>query len=181
MKSILTLLFLLTFCKHTNSQDLFFIDKIIATYETENFEKDGFPKVDYILNESVIDKTALSFIQNNRLSGLTSEELCHIRNQIKELGIKEVDSSMVKSKKIISSKKIYELYQDGYDGFWKNFEALYGKSGFYKISMPLFSKDRNKCVLILEVNYYKMKPTGFVYVCHKENDKWILKHAVLGW
>lgn len=146
------------------------IDTAIELYEKENNKKKGYPVVKYILDKTLVDDMAIRTLDKQR--SLLREIDIHENESL----VFPTEPKMVTSKlkTVLLSETIQNLYSLGYDGFWKEFTAKYGKSGYLQVSEPIFSKDRNAFIIILESHYYKMGGVGSAVLYKKIDGQWSL-------
>ncbi len=151
-------------------QNTAMIDSAIELYEQKNNIKNGSPVINYILDKTLVDDVAIRTLDKQRAL------LRELDIQDNESLVFPTEPKMVTSKlkTVILSETIQNLYSLGYDGFWKEFTAKYGKSGYLQVSEPIFSKDRNAFIIILESHYYKMGGVGSAVLYKKIDGQWSL-------
>ena len=181
MKYFLALLFCLTLfvsCKKDSKDVSIFClyEKIIADYEKENFEKEGNPVINYVLVDASFNPGMLSSVLSVNNKIITKSDIDTLQRQIGDREFDIVDKRCITSKIILTSNKLNGWYKLGYEGFWKEFESVYGKSGYYRFSKPLFTKDRKRLIVLFENTYFKMTPIGTFYIYVRKNDQWVLEN-----
>ncbi|RDI10323.1 hypothetical protein [Flavobacterium sp. AG291] len=149
-------------------------DNVIRDYEKAYFELEGNPTVDYLVNETLTDEQLFKRLAEGSPGYFTKVDKDTLKSQLLNAKPEKIKSGTV-HKKLIGAGDIESLYRYGYKGFWKRFEGRYGKSGYYRLSKPFFSKDRSTCMIILESTYFGLPPTKVVYIYRKEDDKWDIK------
>ena len=92
-----------------------------------------------------------------------------------------------KGKRLFSDKKIRRFFwfvnrkdRGNLDRRWDKFHKKYGK-GFYRISRPIFSKD--KSVIIISEGFYcgGLCGSGGIYIYKKINGKWEMEEMYSLW
>jgi hypothetical protein len=104
---------------------------------------------------------------------LTKDDLPFLNEQIKVIHNFSLNPNYFPGWKIISGDSVGLLFNQSNGNFWQNFKSKYGRMGFYTVTMPLFSKDRN--IAIIKINdHCGLCGGGGTYVYKKVNSKWIL-------
>lgn len=79
---------------------------------------------------------------------------------------------MVYGSKVANKEDIVDMFRQGTDEGWDKFEKLFGKQEYWVYSVPLFSEDKNLCV-VKYINYCgSMCKAVYVYYYKREDSKW---------
>jgi hypothetical protein len=162
-----------TLQKEKNAEELPY-EKVIEDYEQAYFELEGNPLVDYLVDETLTDEELFKRLSSGRPKYFTEADMDTVRLQLQNNKPEKIPLG-IGTKKRIESGRIESWYKYGYEEFWKRFEENYGKSGYYRISKPIFGKGRDKCMILLEPVYFGLPPTAQLYIYQRENDNWIIK------
>lgn len=94
-----------------------------------------------------------------------------------------LNQNFIKSKTILPNEKLRELREQSYirNNFWKNYSKVYGKKGYYTVSKPLFSL--NKEIVIISTGHRcgELCGGGSTIILKKINGKWKFIGELLNW
>lgn len=94
-----------------------------------------------------------------------------------------LNQNFIKSKTIIPNKKLKEFSEQTPNGnnFWGNYSKVYGKTGYYVVSKPLFSL--NKEIVIISIGHRcgELCGGGSTIILKKINGKWKFIGELLNW
>lgn len=162
--------------KGNNAEELPY-EKVIRDYEEAYFELEGNLVVDYLADETLTDEELFKRLSSGRPKYFTEADMDTVRLQLQNIKPEKI---VIDSKKRIEAAHIESWYKYGHQGFWKSYKENYGKSGYYRISKPIFGKGKDKFMIVLEPVYFGLPPTAQLYIYQRKNDNWIIKsHLIL--
>ena len=164
---ICTIFSLLSFeCNKEKANDEYVyeaVNHIIKEMEGESWIMDGSPSYNYLL-----DRPTNSFSEIYNINELFENEI--IKKEFNEIDKKEFIKQQesysnfeykqdnILQKKIIVFSDLEKLFKNR-SSFWENYKQKYGSSGYYDISFPLFSYDKEKLLVVIQY-------CGFEADCH---------------
>lgn len=189
IRLLYTLLCIITIfsCKAQNTleDDIYeAIENIIEEMEGDDWVKDGKPEYQYILDKSF---NKISFMYNaERLfeeetikKHFSFEDKKAFENQLEWYKDFAYQQEKIKSKKVLHRVALEEIISSDRESFWEVYISRYGDVGFYDISFPLFSTDKNKMLVSIDSCLPHFCISG-VYLFEKENGKWKIKDGYTG-
>jgi len=153
-----------------SSQDYYdFFNSFINPDSVHQFNLESKPDFSYILKDtsSIYKDTTL----------FSSEDIRFIKFQIKAGQHFRWKSNKILGAKVISSKKIEKFFKNGVDEGWAEFNKKY-KNGFASFSVPLFSIDKNICIIYKAGRCGGFCGHGGTSVYKKVNGEWTFVKAI---
>ncbi len=89
-------------------------------------------------------------------------------------------TGQLKSVTLIDHKTIDSLFKSHFRG-WEAFGTKYNRAGFFRISVPIFSKDLNTCVFFEDWLCGDLCGQGTVYYYRKLEGKWGIIYSFIVW
>lgn len=86
-------------------------------------------------------------------------------------------SNKIIGSKVISSKKIARFFKNGPDEGWAEFNKQY-KNGFATFSIPLFSVDKNICIVYRASHCGSLCGSGNIRLYKKIDGKWTFVQVI---
>jgi hypothetical protein len=88
---------------------------------------------------------------------------------------------MINGSKVVNRSDIDELFKEGMGEGWDKFYKIYGNGGYWAYSVPLFSKDKNICVVKYSNHCGGLCGAGYIYYYKKTNGKWAEVYHYMTW
>jgi hypothetical protein len=114
----------------------------------------------------------------------STDDLAFIEDQMNQSKRFEWNSVLIDSASFISTGSLDSLFKanrkDGSLG-WTSFRKLKKTSGFYKISFPCFSKDRQYCVVYISYYCGMACGEGGLKIYKFQLGKWVLYKSWVSW
>jgi hypothetical protein len=147
-----------------SSQDYYnFFNSLADPDSVHEFNLENKADLTYILED-----TTLIFSDTSLFS---KADIQFIKYQIQEAQSFRWESNRIAGSTVISSKKISKIFKKDIDEGWKKFNRIYGK-GFSTFSVPLFTVDRNTCIVYKAGHCGGLCGHGGTSVYKKINGKW---------
>jgi hypothetical protein len=113
-------------------------------------------------------------------SSFTNDERDFIRRELTNLSDYKWKKGMIKNARIITGHEIDKIfYKKKADG-WPMFYYKYGK-GITGFSVPLFTADKNKCIIFRSYSCGPVCGEGAGLIYQKVNGKWTLMAVIPDW
>lgn len=109
----------------------------------------------------------------------TSPDKEAFRKQLAGYGSFRLDPARIIRKKIISWKLLLENVENK-AGITKRYLDIYGESGYYNITFPLFSADNTKMLIQISAGSPYGSAGGAIYIFEKRGDKWKMSEVLYG-
>jgi hypothetical protein len=159
-----------SFHQNISSKDYYnFFNSLVARDSVMHFNLESKPDFSYILKD-----TTLFFIDSTLFSPADIE---FIKYQIQAAQHFKWKSNKIFGSKVISSKKIKRIFKNGVDEGWAKFNRRY-KKGFATFSVPLFTLDRNTCIVYRAGHCGSLCGHGGTSVYKKINGKWTFVQSI---
>lgn len=168
-------------CSKPSQEDEMYdaVNQIIKDLEGENWVADGKPSYNYILDKPTVGEALSMEGMRKILSGETTqkyfseEDIKVLRAQVEVYKHSVYDANRIVNKKLISTQKLQQLAEKDWKNLWNVYEQQYGKTGYYNISFPIFSADKNKMLVSIETCGFRSGSMGWINVYRKEDGKWV--------
>ncbi len=183
--STLLFIFLLFSCsdiKDKNDEIYLTVDQVILSMEGDDWIKDGKPQHAYILGEpygvcSFTDTNLKLIYKVAKKQGFDEKDMEFVKMQISDYANFKYDRNQIMNKTIIPTESIESILESR-ESFWQRYEELYGNIGFYNISFPLYSVNREKAIVIVEATEFQSGTMGGIYIFEKSNGRFKLSSKV---
>jgi hypothetical protein len=146
-----------------------FFNSLINPDSVKTFNLESRPDFSYILNDttSIFGDTSL----------FSSADIQFIKQQIMVGQNFHWKSNKILGAIVINSKKIKKLFKSSVDGGWTEFNKRY-KNGFATFSVPLFTVDKNTCIVYRAGHCGGLCGRGGTSVYKKINGKWTFVRGI---
>jgi len=98
-----------------------------------------------------------------------------LSQQFSNLKASKIDLEKLNSPKLISSDSLQGFGDNWTKKFWENFENKYHDNLYHSVSIPLFSKDYKKAIIVAMANS-EGGAYGASYIFDKRGDIWVPIH-----
>jgi len=178
---------ILLFFLGTNLRAQSFDTSTISRKEIRSFFSDIVPLINthpgYLLSDKPLDDYKI-FIEKilPKDSSFSKDDIDFIKLQHSQSNLINWDSTLIDSVTILKDVSIERIFNS--QELKKNWLAFYKKFGgrYHQLSIPLFSKDKNICILFLnhycgslcgqgEIRIFKKSVTG--WTLHKRIKRWV--------
>lgn len=155
------------------------VNQVIQELEGEGWVAEGRPSYSYILDKPTVGSTQSMEGMEKILSDETTqkyfseEDIKVLRVQVESYKNTVYNANRIVNKKLISTHKLQHLAEKDWKNIWNVYEQQYGKTGYYNISFPIFSADKNKMLVSIETCGFRSGSMGWVNVYRKEDGKWV--------
>jgi hypothetical protein len=150
-----------------------FFNSFVNPDSTHQFNLESKPDFSYILKDSA------TIFSDSTL--FTSADIEFIKYQIKKGQHFKWKSNKIFGSRVISSKKLAKMFKNDVDEGWAKFNKKY-KNGFATFSVPLFTIDRNTCIVYKAKRCGGLCGHGGISIYKKIKGKWtFLQSAGMIW
>lgn len=159
-----------TFSKDISVKEYYdFFNSFVNTDSVQQFNLESDPDFSNILKD-----TAEIFSDTTLFS---PADIDFLKYQLKHRQIFKWQSDKIAGARIISSKKIKKFFKHGIDKGWIAFNKKY-KNGFATFSIPLFTVDKNICIVYKSGRCGGLCGHGGTNVYKKVNGKWTFIQSI---
>jgi hypothetical protein len=146
-----------------------FFNSFIQVDSIHTFNLASNPDFDHILKDtsSIFNDTAL----------LSNADIQFIKVQIKDGKVFQWKSNGILGSNVISSKTIARIFKSGAGEGWIKFNRKY-KNGFATFSVPIFSLDKNICIVYKAWHCDSLCGHGGTSIYKKINGKWTFLKSI---
>ena len=125
--------------------------------------------VDKLLMPSYIDENR---VLKKRIDSIYSGDFSFINTQLNQWKDLKLIQDSIKFKKLISSDLLKNMInqnaEDRKSAFIVNYQKKFGKKYFYRLSIPIFSRDKK--IFLVDINFLN---GGGSYIYKWKKNKWI--------
>lgn len=154
-------------------------------YEFINFVANDKNEKHFVLRgDKVLDKPFLNFpLRNNTYnlidslkkdSTFSKDDIEFLEVQLQSAKDFQINHELFNGKEIISKDTI-EKFRSGPEGvwtFWETYKKKYGEAGYCNITLPLFSKDKQKVIINIAYSCGGKCGEGGFFIYQKVKGKW---------
>lgn len=167
----------------TTDDDIYVaVNQTIVELEGETWRNDGSPSYSYLLDQPSNNITFMTDVNEIFKNETINKEF---NDRDKKEFIKQLDNfsdfvynqNRIISKKIIPLSDFEKLFGDK-NYFWENYSSKYGSTGYYSISLPLFSYNKEKLLVVVETCGFELDCNGIICLFEKKQGKWKLNKVL---
>lgn len=153
-----------------SSKDYYnFFNSLVNPDSIHHFNLESKPDFSYILRDTAI------FFTDTTL--FTPADIQFIKSQMTVAQDFRWESNKILGARVISSKKIEKIFKKDTGDGWTEFKKKY-KNGFATFSIPLFTVDKNTCIIYRAEHCGGLCGHGSTSVYKKINGKWIFIQSI---
>jgi len=121
---------------------------------------------------SLATETVLFYAARNR-DVFTSLDTGFIARQIDAYKNFQWDTTIVDSARIVSQSTVDTIFKNSKEGSgWERFTKLYGREELYHLSLPIFTLDKNYCIVEIHRSCGSLCGTYCVVVFKRHGKQW---------